>query len=343
MNRRLAPILSRRLILLAVSSLILAATTSMGADVSVKVTATQGSITGTRFCTCAGDITFTAALQNCPKENPSVTYTWTGDVTGTGATVTKAFTQAGTGKKATVTVTGDYSCTDTLTFEVVGDNAVPTSVDIKYEDTEIKHIPRGKGGLTQGKKFLPNQAKTNPDITAYCDKLSVWKCVVSKAEETFQIQWGMSGLTEVTGDLVTGTDDCAVLKKMGTDLGTVADRINIPADVKYWMKDATIAHEQVHVKHDKAAHAAHFPTFKTAVEALTVPFADHTDAAAAKTAIKAKQEYIDAYQTYRDNFIRDHNKSARHDPKADFTTAQHGVVDPMIKTIGDRKTALNCP
>jgi hypothetical protein len=108
------------------------------------------------------------------------------------------------------------------------------------------------------------------------------------------------------------------------------------------MLAAVQAHETLHVTQYKADLDPAFTAFKTAVEALTVPFASQPNAGGAKTAIKALAGYTTAAAALRAADVAANNKTAAHSPVAPFNTAEHAVVDPMVTTITARRTALKC-
>jgi hypothetical protein len=164
--------------------------------------------------------------------------------------------------------------------------------------------------------------------------------VVTKADQ--QARQGvrlLPGVVEVTAALVAAEADCATLQTMITSLNTVA---NQGAHSGFYMLAGVQAHETLHVTQYRADLAPHFTTFKTAVEALTVPFASHANAAAAKTAIKALPAYTAAAAALHAGDVAANNATAAHSPVAPFNTAEHGVVDPMVVTIKARRTGLKC-
>ncbi|HEX2206790.1 MAG TPA: DUF4157 domain-containing protein [Longimicrobium sp.] len=210
--------------------------------------------------------------------------------------------------------------------------AAPAGVNsINYLPVLMDQTPTGWGVTTEDDVVV--------DITAFKDG-SVWKCVVSKAEQ--QAHQGvrlLPGVVEVTNALVAGESDCTTLQTMITSLDSVA---NQGSDSGFYMIAAVQAHEDVHITQYRADLNPAFTTFKTTVEALTVPDASAADAAAARTAIKALPAYTAAETALRAADVAANNKTAAHTDAAAFTTAEHGVVDPMITTIEARRAALAC-
>lgn len=178
------------------------------------------------------------------------------------------------------------------------------------------------------------------DITAYANA-GGWKCVITQADEqTHQGVRLLPGQAEVTPALVAGEASCPRLKTMRTSLDSIASQ---GPKSGFYMVAAVQAHEDVHVSQYRADLPAHYTTLKTAIEALTVPFAGVATAAAAKTAIKALPAYTTAMATFLAAEVAVNNKTGTHSPVAPFSTAEHGVVDPMITTIRAREAALKCP
>ena len=70
---------------------------------------------------------------------------------------------------------------------------------------------------------------------------------------------------------------------------------------------------------------------------------DAKNAADAATKIKALPAYTAALTAFRAAETKAAADTAAHKPAGDFAKAEHAVVDPMIKTITDRRTALKCP
>jgi hypothetical protein len=178
------------------------------------------------------------------------------------------------------------------------------------------------------------------DITAYADG-GVWKCVITTADQ--QSHQGvrlMPGVVEVTPALVAAETSCPTLQTMITSLNSVA---NQGAHSGFYMLAAVQAHEDVHIAQYRAGLAPLYTTLKTAVEALTVPLAGNADAAAAKAAIKALPAFTAAMAAFHAGDVAVNNASGAHTPVAPFNSAEHGVVDPMIATIGARRIALKCP
>jgi hypothetical protein len=177
------------------------------------------------------------------------------------------------------------------------------------------------------------------DITAFASG-ATWKCVITQADQqTHQGVRLMPGVVEVTPALVAAEANCATLKTMSTSLSSVASQ---GAHSGFYILAAVKAHEDEHVRQYKAGLPPHYGTLKAAVEALTVPLAGHT-AASAKTAIKALPAYTAAMATFHAADVAANNATSSHVPIAPFNTAEHGVVDPMVATIGARRTALACP
>lgn len=177
------------------------------------------------------------------------------------------------------------------------------------------------------------------DITAYASG-GVWKCVITKANQ--QARQGvrlLPGVVEVTSTLVNKETSCGRLKTMITSLNSVASQRTHSG---FYMLSAVQAHEDVHIKQYRADLTPHYTTLKTAVEALSVPFASHANAAAAKAAIKALPAYTVANATFHAADVAANNKTASHPSMAPFNAAEHGVVDPMITTIKARRTELKC-
>ena len=177
------------------------------------------------------------------------------------------------------------------------------------------------------------------DITAYASG-GAWKCVVTKADQ--QAHQGvrlLSGVTELTAALVGGAA-CATLATMKKSLNDVA---NQGSHSGYYMLAAVQAHEDLHITQYRAGLNPAFGTFKTAVEALSVPAASAANAAAAKAAIKALPAYTTAMATFHAVDVAANNATASHSPMAPFSAAEHTVVDPMITTIDTRRTTLTCP
>jgi hypothetical protein len=178
------------------------------------------------------------------------------------------------------------------------------------------------------------------DITAYASGAS-WTCKITQADEqTHQGVRLLPGQAEVTPALVAGEASCPRLKTMRTSLDSVASQ---GPKSGFYMVAAVQSHEDVHVAQYRADLPAHYTTLKTAIEALTVPFAGTATAAAAKAAIKALPAYTTAMATFAAAEVAVNNKTGTHSPVAPFSTAEHRVVDPMITTIRARETALKCP
>jgi hypothetical protein len=187
---------------------------------------------------------------------------------------------------------------------------------------------------------LTQMLRTTLDITAFC-KGEVWKNVVSTADGLVHTKSRLlPGVVEVTAALVNAEKDCGTLSRMATSLKDAADG---KAHLGYYMLAAVEAHENLHVTHYKAGVNPAFATFKAAVEALTIPKGDAKDAAAAATKIKALPAYTAALTAFRAAETKAGADTAAHKPAGDFAKAEHAVVDPMIKTITDRRTALKCP
>ena len=177
------------------------------------------------------------------------------------------------------------------------------------------------------------------DITAYASGGS-WSCMITQADEqTHQGVRLLPGQVEVTPALVAGEASCPRLKTMRTSLDSIASQ---GPKSGFYMIAAVQAHEDVHVSQYRAGMPPHYTTLKTAIEALTVPFAGTATAAAAKAAIKALPAYT-AVATFHAADVAENNKTGTHSPVAPFNTAEHGVVDPMVTTIRARETALACP
>ena len=177
------------------------------------------------------------------------------------------------------------------------------------------------------------------DITVYASGAS-WKCVITQADQqTHQGVHLLPGVAEVTPTLVAAETNCTTLKTMATSLSSVASQG--PAS-GFYMLAAVQAHENVHVTQYRSGLATHYATLKVAVESLTVPLAGH-DAASAKAAIKALPAFTTAMAAFHAGDVAVNNASGAHSPVAPFNTAEHGVVDPMVATIGARRTALSCP
>jgi hypothetical protein len=178
------------------------------------------------------------------------------------------------------------------------------------------------------------------DITAYASA-GGWNCVITQADEqTHQGVRLLPGQAEVTPALVAGEASCPRLKTMVTSLNSIASQ---GPKSGFYMVAAVQAHEDVHISQYRAGMAPHYTTLKTAIEALTVPFAGTPTAAAAKAAIKALPAYTAAMATFHAGDVAENNKTGTHAPVAPFNTAEHGVVDPMVTTIQARETALGCP
>jgi hypothetical protein len=178
------------------------------------------------------------------------------------------------------------------------------------------------------------------DITAYASG-ATWKCVITTADQ--QCHQGtrlLAGVVEVTPALVAAEASCPNLTTMITSLNSVASQ---GADSGFYMLAAVQAHEDVHVTQYRAGLPPHYTTLKTAIEALTVPGAAHATAAAAKAAIMALPAYTAAMATFHAADVTVNNASGLHVPVAPFNAAEHGVVAPMVATIGARRTALACP
>jgi hypothetical protein len=187
---------------------------------------------------------------------------------------------------------------------------------------------------------LTQMLRTTLDITAFC-KGEVWKNVVSTADGLVHTKSRLlPGVVEVTAALVHAEKDCGTLSRMATSLKDAADG---KAHLGYYMLAAVEAHENLHVTHYKAGVNPAFATFKAAVEALTIPKGDAKDAADAATKIKALPAYTAALTAFRAAETKAAADTAAHKPAGDFAKAEHAVVDPMIKTITDRRTALKCP
>ena len=178
------------------------------------------------------------------------------------------------------------------------------------------------------------------DITAYASG-AAWKCVITKADQqSHQGTRLLAGVVEVTPALVAGEARCAVLQTMITSLNSVA---NQGADSGFYMLAAVQAHEDVHIAQYRPGLAPHYATLKTEIEALTVPLGSAATAADAKAAIQALPAYTTAMAKFHAGDVAVNNASGAHAPVAPFTTAEHGVVDPMIATIRARRTTLKCP
>ena len=187
---------------------------------------------------------------------------------------------------------------------------------------------------------LTQMLRTTLDITAFC-KGEVWKNVVSTADGLVHTKSRLlPGVVEVTAALVNAEKDCGTLSRMATSLKDAADG---KAHLGYYMLAAVEAHENLHVTHYKAGVKPAVATFKAAVEALTIPKGDAKDAADAATKIKALPAYTAALTAFRAAETKAAADTAAHKPAGDFAKAEHTVVDPMIKTITDRRTALKCP
>jgi hypothetical protein len=216
---------------------------------------------------------------------------------------------------------------------VVAPVAAPASVaGINFLPTIFDQVPAGWGVTTEDDAVV--------DITAFADG-AVWKCVVSSASQ--QARQGvrlLPGVKEVTPALVSGESNCATLQTMITSLDTVA---NQGTHSGFYMLSAVQAHENLHITQYRAALSPAFATFKTAVQALTVPFASHANAAAAKAAIKALPAFATARATFQAADVSANNVTAAHTNAASFNTVEHSIVDPMITTIKARRTTLKCP
>jgi hypothetical protein len=178
------------------------------------------------------------------------------------------------------------------------------------------------------------------DITAYASG-ATWNCVITTADQqSHQGTRLLPGVAEVTPALVAAEARCPRLQTMITSLNSVASQ---GAASGFYMLAAVQEHEDVHITQYRAGLAPHYTTLKTAIEALTVPFAAHANAAAAKAAIMALPAFTAAMATFHAADVAVNNASGAHAPVAPFNTAEHGVVDPMIVTIRARRTALKCP
>jgi hypothetical protein len=203
---------------------------------------------------------------------------------------------------------------------------------VNFLPTRMDLTPTGWGVTTEDDVVV--------DITAYSSG-ATWKCVITTADQ--QAHQGvrlLPGVVEVTPALVSGSSSCSTLKKMITSLDSVA---NQGPHSGYYMLSAVQAHENLHITQYRADLAPHYATFRTAVEALTVPLAGSPNAAAAKAAIKALPAYTRALATFKAGDVAANNRTAAHTLAASFRTVEHGVVDPMITTIRARRTALKCP
>ncbi len=206
----------------------------------------------------------------------------------------------------------------------------PSVAGINYLPTLKDKAPGGWGVTTEDDVVV--------DITAYSSGGS-WKCVVSKAEQ--QAHQGvrlLPGVKEVTAAKVAGSN-CATLNRMKKSLDEVADQ---KAHSGWYMLSAVQAHEDLHITQYRNKLNPAFATFKTSVEALSVPAASAADAAAARTAIKALPAYTTAKAKLNAADVAANNATAAHSPMAPFITIEHGVVDPMITTIDARRTTLKC-
>ena len=202
---------------------------------------------------------------------------------------------------------------------------------INYLGTLMDQAPSGWGVTTEDDVVV--------DVSAYTSGTD-WKVKITKADQ--QAHQGvrlLPGVVEVTNALVSGESDCTKLQTMITSLNTVADQ---GADSGFYMLSAVQAHENLHITQYRADLNPAYATFRTAVEALTVPQAGIADAAAAKAAIKALPGFTTATATFHAADVAANNKTAAHTNMASFKAIEHGVVDPMITTIKARRTALTC-
>lgn len=207
----------------------------------------------------------------------------------------------------------------------------PSVAAVTYLPTLMDQTPAGWGVTIEDDVIV--------DITAYSAG-PAWKCVVSTAtQQNHQGVRLLPGVSECTAAAVSGAD-CATLKTMKTSLNDVADQ---KAHSGWYMKAAVQAHEDLHNTQYRGGLNPAFTTYKTAVEALSVPAAAAADAGAAKTAIKALAGYTTARATLHAADVAANNATASHSPVAPFNAAEHGVVDPMITTIDARRTAKSCP
>jgi hypothetical protein len=211
-------------------------------------------------------------------------------------------------------------------------------------------------GSLQAVKYLPLQPAPNtpagggqtitgfpqPDITAYCDgQGTVWRCRVTKFEVQNK-QTVNAPQKNVTAELVQSTSNCSTLTTMATQLAANAEEVtSYPVDT-YWMTTATQAHEDVHLNSAKTAVDAQFPTFKSTVEAITVPLNAYPTAAEAKDAIKGTSAYSLAVGAMLVPIALVYDCEQTHCSPEKYKNAHHSKVDPMIQTINERKAALNC-
>ncbi|MBK8100105.1 MAG: hypothetical protein IPK26_23640 [Planctomycetes bacterium] len=181
------------------------------------------------------------------------------------------------------------------------------------------------------------------DISAYCDAAAgVWRCRVTTAESPYdQGSRLLPGVVEVTAALVAATSSCVTLNTMITSLNSVA---NQGLDSGYYMISAVEAHEDYHVTEARRDVAPPYNTFRTTVEALSVPLAGTANPLDAATAIRALAAYQTALATFEADALTALQMTASHVNLAEFIRVEHAVVDPMISgTIRPRKTALSCP
>jgi hypothetical protein len=226
-------------------------------------------------------------------------------------------------------VVGELPEADKADEDPKGVDAVGWTVDDKL----TRAFGAAEWGLTQPQR-------TTLQITAFC-KGEVWKNVVSTADGLAHTKSRLlPGVVEVTAALVNAEKDCGTLSRMATSLKDAADG---KAHLGYYMVAAVQAHENLHVTHYKDGVNPAFATFKAAVEALTIPKGDAKDAADAATKIKVLPAYTAALTAFRAAETKAAADTAAHKPAGDFEKAEHAVVDPMIKTITDRRAALKCP
>ena len=226
-------------------------------------------------------------------------------------------------------VVGELPEADKADEDPKGVNAVSWTVDDK--------LTRAFGATEWG---LTQPQRTTLDITAFC-KGEAWKNVVSTADGLVHSKSRLlPGVVEVTAALVNAEKNCGTLSRMATSLKDAADGKD---HLGYYMVAAVVAHENLHVTHYKAGVNPAFATFKAAVEALAIPKGDAKNAADAATKIKALPAYTAALTAFQAAETKAAADTAAHKPAGDFEKAEHAVVDPMIKTITDRRAALKCP
>ena len=161
----------------------------------------------------------------------------------------------------------------------------------------------GRTSVTQPADFTPWTFK------AYCAEPDNWK--VRLMDWSTGIRYGariLPGIVQVNVNLISTLVDCNELSRMRADLGSIP-----PPKPKYYMKEAVVAHELVHVRNFKSDFQKAFGTMKTAIERLSFPVSSYgTDGASVRGQLRNSQDIQRIAGRFQSAYLRSIQFEANH-------------------------------